>query len=79
MVFALCGSSAAASPVANFTSNVTNGTAPLSVQFNDTSTGNVNSWNWEFGDGNISTLENPTHITLTLGTTIKFRCWQQQW
>ena len=50
MILTLCGSSAAASPVANFTSNVTNGTTPLSVQFNDSSTGNVSSWNWNFGD-----------------------------
>ena len=31
-------------PVANFTANVTSGTAPLDVQFNDASTGNVSSY-----------------------------------
>ncbi|HZD42974.1 MAG TPA: PKD domain-containing protein, partial [Methanomicrobiales archaeon] len=48
-------------PRAMFTSNVTNGTAPLPVQFNSTSTGNVVGWSWRFGDGNTSTLENPVH------------------
>ncbi len=46
-------------PVANFTCNVINGTAPLSVQFNDTSTGSPTSWSWEFGDGNTSSEQNP--------------------
>jgi PKD repeat protein len=37
-------------PVAGFTSNVTSGSVPLAVQFNDTSTGSVAMWNWSFGD-----------------------------
>ena len=59
--------SAADVPVANFTSNVTNGSAPLSVQFNDTSTGNPTSWNWSFGDGQTSTVQNPTHTYSEVG------------
>ena len=47
------------SPVANFTSNVTSGCAPLSVQFNDTSTNNPTAWAWTFGDGTNSTAQNP--------------------
>ena len=75
MVFALffCISgagvvSAADAPVANFTSNVTNGTAPLSVQINDTSTGNPTSWNWDFGDNATSTDQNATHTYTKSGT-----------
>jgi predicted outer membrane repeat protein len=59
---------AADTPSANFTSNVTNGTAPLSVQFNDTSKENPTSWNWDFGDNTTSTEQNPTHIYNNEGT-----------
>ena len=46
---------------ANFISNVTSGIAPLNVSFTDTSTGTLNSWNWDFGDGTNSTEQNPKH------------------
>ncbi len=46
-------------PTASFTSNSTTGPRPLSVAFNDTSTGLPESWLWDFGDGNTSTLQNP--------------------
>jgi PKD repeat protein len=52
---------AAVDPIANFTVNNTNGNAPMSVQFNDTSTGNPTNWSWSFGDGNTSILKNPVH------------------
>lgn len=51
-------------PVANFTANVTSGTAPLTVQFSDTSTNTPTSWAWNFGDGGTSTERNPTHVYL---------------
>ena len=54
-------------PYAGFSSNVTSGTAPLNVQFNDTSTGLPTVWNWNFGDGNSSTVQNPTHTYSTAG------------
>ena len=55
-------------PVANFTSNVTEGYAPLSVQFNDTSTGTPTSWEWNFGDGSAnSTEQNTTHPFTNIG------------
>jgi parallel beta-helix repeat protein len=60
-ISAIGSASAADSPSANFTSSTTNGSAPLSVQFNDTSTGSPNSWYWDFGDGNTSTKQNPAH------------------
>ena len=43
-------------PVADFSSNVTSGYVPLSVQFNDSSE-NATEWNWNFGDGTNSTLQ----------------------
>ena len=54
-------------PVANFTANVTNGTAPFTVQFNDTSTGSLSSWYWDFGDGSNSSEQNPVHTYTTEG------------
>ena len=48
-------------PVASFTTNITNGTVPFAVQFTDTSTGSPTSWNWNFGDANSSTEQNPVH------------------
>ncbi len=53
-------------PVANFSTNVTSGYAPLPVQFNNVST-NADSWYWDFGDGTNSTEQNPTHIYPEVG------------
>ena len=52
--------SAIALPVANFTSNVSEGSAPISVQFTDLSE-NTTEWKWDFGDGGSSDQQNPTH------------------
>ena len=61
-VFMFSGTIAATDPlVANFTTNTSNENAPMSVQFNDTSTGNPTSWKWDFGDGKTSTIKNPIH------------------
>ena len=54
-------------PVATFTANITIGCVPLNVLFNDTSTQSPTSWNWTFGDGGTSTLQNPSHTYLTNG------------
>jgi len=46
---------------ASFTADTGGGDAPLLVSFTDQSVGYmVGSWNWSFGDGNVSALENPT-------------------
>jgi PKD repeat protein len=55
-------------PVTDFTVNKTSGTAPLTVQFTDISTGNPTSWNWSFGDGSLSTSKNPPHSYSLAGT-----------
>jgi PGF-pre-PGF domain-containing protein len=54
-------------PVADFNTNTTSGYAPLSVQYTDISQ-NENGWNWDFGDGNNSTEQNPIHTYSTTGT-----------
>ena len=32
------------------------------IQFKDESIGKVEKWHWDFGDGNISTKQNPSHF-----------------
>lgn len=53
---------------ADFTASPTSGTAPLAVSFTDVSTGGPTGWSWNFGDGNTSTQQNPTHTYSTAGT-----------
>ncbi|MGD0534090.1 MAG: PKD domain-containing protein [Methanoregula sp.] len=53
---------------ASFTSNVSVIRTNDCVQFNDTSTGSPTSWNWSFGDGVISTTQNPAHQYTANGT-----------
>ena len=45
----------------------TQGTAPLTLAFTDTSTGDDLDYYWDFGDGNTSTLKNPTHTYVNAG------------
>jgi PKD repeat protein len=56
-----------APPAADFTFVATD----LAVDFTDASTdsdGNIGSWVWDFGDGNSSTAQNPTHTFASGGT-----------
>ncbi|AKB78748.1 cell surface protein [Methanosarcina horonobensis HB-1 = JCM 15518] len=57
-------------PVANFTSNLTTGLAPLDVAFTDASTGlpTPTSWLWDFGDGYNSTEQSPKHTYSAAGS-----------
>ncbi len=50
-----------AAPTANFAGDPRLGLVPLEVKFSDLSTGNPNSWLWDFGDGEKSSDRNPTH------------------
>jgi len=60
-------------PTAAFTANRTSGTAPLAIQFNDTSTGSPIVWNWSFGDDTWhnttdAAARNVTHTYAAAGT-----------
>ena len=67
--------SAHSPPVAKFSHTPNNGVAPLKVTFTDASTDTVpiTTWLWDFGDGTISTLQNPpVHTYSTVGSyTVK--------
>ena len=58
----------APAPIASFTANIQSGTAPLTVQFTDTSTNTPNGWQWSFGDGIQNTEQNPSHTYIKSGT-----------
>lgn len=51
-------------PGASFASSVND----LAVSFADNSTGAPSAWAWDFGDGQTSTEQNPTHNYITPGT-----------
>jgi len=57
-----------AAPVVNFTASPTSGTAPLTVTFANTTSGQVTSWLWDFGDGTTSTAQNPSHVYSAAGS-----------
>jgi len=52
---------------AKFIADPKAGKVPLVVKFTDTSTGNPESWNWDFGDGSTSAQANPVHAYSTPG------------
>lgn len=55
-------------PIADFNSNVQEICEGNTVTFTDNSNGSPTSWLWDFGDGNTSTQQNPTHTYSTAGT-----------
>lgn len=74
---------------ANFRADKTGGCTPLTVNFTNTSIGNITgaTYRWDFGNGNISTLPNPAAIfiqeqvytvtlTVTQGTQTSTRTMQ---
>lgn len=54
-------------PAAAFSACPVSGKIPLKVQFFDRSTGSPTSWKWNFGDGKISTLQDPKHTYCKAG------------
>ena len=75
-----------AQPAIDFEFSPSTGCVPLSVNFADKSTagsGTITNWSWDFGDGTIDSVQNPTHIYtlpanfgVTLVVTNSFGCTQ---
>ena len=55
-------------PIADFSSDMTSGSEPLTVTFTDLSSGTPTSWLWDFGDGGTSTTQHPSHTYTVVGT-----------
>jgi len=55
-------------PSASFTFIPASGTIPLTVTFTDTSLNGPTSWNWSFGDGTYSIIQNPSHVYSIAGS-----------
>jgi PKD repeat protein len=59
-------------PTVAFTANPTHGTIPLTVNFTsadiDSYANAITRWNWTFGDGSTSTVQNPSHTYTNAGT-----------
>jgi len=51
----------------DFSADKTMAVVGQSIQFTDESTGTATSWHWDFGDGETSTLQNPSHSYLSVG------------
>ncbi len=52
------------SPSVSFTADITTACLPARVQFTgiaDTESGTIDSWAWDFGDGQTATSQNPVH------------------
>ncbi len=57
-------------PVPNFLHTQAEGCGPLTVYFTDSSyvaTGNIVAWSWNFGNGDVSTLQNPYTVYTASG------------
>jgi len=55
------------------------GLVPLTVQCSDQTVGDPVSWYWQFGDGTVSTEQNPEHLYTIPGTyTVSLRAYNDQ-
>ncbi len=51
----------------DFAATLTSGPAPLTTTFNDATLNDPTNWQWDFGDGEPSDSQNPTHTYLAPG------------
>lgn len=75
-----------AQPSVEFDASPSSGCVPLTVNFTDKTaagSGTVTQWSWDFGDGTIDSIPNPTHtyslnanFSVTLVATNSFGCTQ---
>jgi PKD repeat protein len=54
--------------ILSFSGTPTSGTAPLTVDFLVLYMGQVDSWSWDFGDGQTADVRNPIHVYASAGT-----------
>src|SRR6516162_1192968 len=67
-VLLLMSVSASAQLNADFSAVSTQGCSPLTVQFQDNSTGSPTQWFWDFGNGITSFSQNPTVVYTNSGS-----------
>ena len=68
ILFCVTGLSGADEMVPLFSAIPNAGDAPLTVSFIDLSVGDIDGWNWTFGDGDTSDDQNPVHRYVTSGS-----------
>jgi PKD repeat protein len=59
-----------AKPNASFAVGVNSGCAPVDVNFTNTSSNSSMFYAWDFGDGNVSNLQNPSHSFISTGNYV---------
>ncbi|MBV4357028.1 PKD domain-containing protein [Parasegetibacter sp. MAH-26] len=57
-------------PTVAFTASSTTGCFPLPIQFTDQSSANVVKYEWDFGDGDVSSDRNPYHVYRRSGSFV---------
>ena len=57
-----------ATPQADFSASTSSGVAPLAIDWTDLSTGTITSYQWDFGDGHVSSEASPAHVYMEPGT-----------
>lgn len=62
------GAPAPSIPVPDFTYSPNPAYLGTNITFNDNSTNTPNAWSWDFGDGNSSSAQHPTHVFALGGT-----------